>query len=176
MKLLVGLGNPGVKYDKTRHNAGFIVLDEIASRGGISWESPRFQAEFASGLVCGEKCVLLKPQTYMNLSGRSVGEAARFYKLSASDVVVLHDDVDVPMGKVKARTSGGAGGHNGIKDIITTLGTPDFYRIKLGVGRPEGGIPTHSWVLARMSDEQLSELVQGMTDEALLRLENAFQT
>ena len=137
MKLIVGLGNPGPKYEITRHNAGFLVLDEVAKRFDVGWSGQRFQGELAKGNIHGETCVLLKPMTFMNLSGRSVAQALRFFKIDESDLIVLHDDIDVPSGKVKARTGGGHGGHNGIRSIIAETGLKDFFRIKLGVGRPK---------------------------------------
>lgn len=177
MKLLVGLGNPGPKYEMTRHNAGFLILDEIASDSGISWSGSKFQSHYAKGNVLGEPCVLLKPQTFMNLSGRAVTQALQFFKLDPASLIVLHDDIDVPFGKVKTRTGGGHGGNNGIRSILGELGTGDFNRIKLGVGRPtkpEDGEVTN-WVLGRFTDAEIEILQKSMLQDAFVRLESIFK-
>ena len=166
MKLLVGLGNPGPQYETTRHNAGFLILDLIAEQFGLRWE--------------GESCLLLKPLTFMNLSGKSVAACAGFYKLQAPDIVVLHDEIDVPAGKVKAKVGGGAGGHNGIRSIQAETGMDGFHRLKLGVGKPEGATAAsrqsvHDWVLGRMTDEELKALQGPMFQEVLVRLKGIFQ-
>ena len=170
MKLVVGLGNPGEKYRSTLHNAGFIVLDELCQRFGIDWSGSKFQSEFASGSVRGERCVFLKPQTYMNLSGRAVQQALAFYKVACEDLIVLHDDIDVPVKKVKSRIGGGAGGHNGIRSIKQETGCEKFHRIKLGVGRPTDKRPVESWVLGSLGEELMSALSAEMADEAELRI------
>ncbi len=177
MKLLVGLGNPGPKYETTRHNAGFLVIDLLAEDAGISWESGtnRFGGEMARGNLHGEACILLKPMTFMNLSGKSVGEVMRFLKIEAQDVVVLHDEMDVPAGKVKARVGGGAGGHNGIRSIIECTGNAEFHRIKLGVGRPPEQWAGADWVLGEMSDEELLVLQKDMLEGVNLRLKQIFE-
>jgi PTH1 family peptidyl-tRNA hydrolase len=177
LKLIVGLGNPGAKYQKTRHNAGFLVLDAIADRSRISWQGRKFDAEWARGSLLGEDCLFLKPQTFMNLSGRSVAPALRFYKLQVSDVVVLHDDIDVPFGKVKTRMGGGHGGHNGIKSLLAELGSEQFSRVKLGVGRPqaERGPVVSDWVLMDFLTNELEVVETSMVDETLLRLQGIIQ-
>ncbi len=178
MKLLVGLGNPGSKYQTTRHNAGFLILDQILQKHGASWQGKKFDAEFGRMRLFGEDCILLKPQTFMNLSGKSIAQAARFFKLESEDVLVLHDDVDVPFGKVKTRMGGGAGGHNGIRSTISELGTEDFARIKLGVGKPSGEqarMDVADWVLAGFTDEELKTVEKAMVDETLLRIQGVFQ-
>ena len=134
--LLVGLGNPGSKYESTRHNMGFLAVDGLARRKGFRFNKLRFRAWTAEWMVNGEKVLVMKPQTYMNLSGESVGEAARFYKIPADHVVVISDDISLPVGKLRIRTGGSAGGHNGLKNIIQHLGTDQFPRIKVGVGAP----------------------------------------
>jgi len=135
MKLFVGLGNPGAQYARQRHNVGFMALDAIAGRaGGVAWRG-KFQGEVAELTLDGIRCVLLKPQTFMNESGRAVGEAARFHKIAPGDVVVFHDEVDLAPGKVRVKTGGGAAGHNGLKSIAAHLG-PDFRRVRIGVGHP----------------------------------------
>ena len=180
MKLLVGLGNPGPQYETTRHNAGFLILDLIAEQFGLRWEGNKFGGEFCKGSVGGESCLLLKPLTFMNLSGKSVAACAGFYKLQAPDIVVLHDEIDVPAGKVKAKVGGGAGGHNGIRSIQAETGMDGFHRLKLGVGKPEGATAAsrqsvHDWVLGRMTDEELKALQGPMFQEVLVRLKGIFQ-
>lgn len=178
MKLIVGLGNPGPKYETTRHNAGFLVLDLLADHFGIRWEGEqaKFQGEIARGKVWDEDCVFLKPVTFMNLSGRSVAALSRFYKIEPQDIIVLHDDVDVPAAKVKARAGGSHGGNNGIRSIIAETGLENFHRIKLGIGKPEGlNGDVSGWVLGRMTDEELKALHETMFPEVLVRLKGIFQ-
>ena len=178
MKLLVGLGNPGPQYETTRHNAGFLMVDLIAEKAGISWEggTNRFGGEIAKGTVLGQAVALLKPMTFMNLSGRSVGEVMRFFKVPGPEMVVFYDDLDVPAGKVRAREGGGHGGHNGVRSIIDETGIADFHRMKLGIGRPlhtgEGAVTGK--VLGRMSDEELLALQGPMFDETMVRLKGIF--
>jgi len=171
VKLIVGLGNPGPKYETTRHNAGFLVLDLIAEDARATFESaPKFKGEVAKATVCGEACVLLKPMTFMNLSGQSVVAVMQFYKMTVPDIIVIHDDIDVPAGKVKMRTSGSAGGNNGIRSIIELTGREDFHRIKLGVGRPEGQ-DAKNWVLGKFTDAELLALQGDMLAATKLRLD-----
>lgn len=172
--MLVGLGNPGPKYELTRHNAGFLLLDELVSRQSVAIDQQKFDGLMGKGQLLGQDCIFLKPMTFMNLSGRSVGAAQRFFKLDASDIIVLHDDIDVPFGKVKARVGGGHGGHNGIRSIIGETGLTDFHRLKLGVGRPqnrEDGTVVN-WVLNPFSLEDLKVLQSDMVDEVLIRLKS----
>ena len=176
MKLLVGLGNPGPKYEMTRHNAGFLVIDLIASDSKVNWAmDQKLQGEVCRGSVLGEPCIFLKPMTYMNLSGRSVGSVMRFYKIKPSDVVVLHDDIDVPAAKVRARTGGSHGGHNGIRSIIDETGFSEFHRIKLGLGRPPEQWDTADWVLQPMSADELLPLKSDMLKEVYIRLKQIFE-
>jgi len=175
MKLLVGLGNPGPKYEVTRHNAGFLLLDVLAADSKTKWTmDQKLQGEVCRGSVIGEPCIFLKPMTFMNLSGRSVGSVMRFYKIRPEDVVVLHDDIDVPAGKVRARTGGGHGGHNGIRSIIGETGVSEFHRIKLGLGRPPEQWDTADWVLQDMSDEELRVLKGEMVKDVYVRLKQIF--
>ncbi len=139
MKLIAGLGNPGMRYARTRHNAGFDTVDLIAARQGWRWDAHRFRAALASGTFGAEKVLLLKPQTYMNDSGLAVAEAVRFYKLPLADLLVVCDDLDLPLGRVRLRPSGSAGGQHGLEDIIRRLPGTGFARIKIGVGRPIHG-------------------------------------
>jgi PTH1 family peptidyl-tRNA hydrolase len=138
--LVVGLGNPGREYRDTRHNVGFMVVDELARRHGASFRA-KFSASLADLRLNGRRLVLLEPQTYMNESGRSVGAAVRFYKLSLQAVVVVHDDVDLDVGRLQARSGGGLAGHNGLRSLVQHLGSGDFLRLRVGVGRPERGDP-----------------------------------
>ena len=161
--LIAGLGNPEAKYDGTRHNAGFAALDSLAGKWGISVSKTKFQGLWGQGEVDGHKVVLLKPLTYMNLSGESVGEAARFYKIPADHVVVISDDISLPVGKLRIRTGGSAGGHNGLKNIIQHLGTDQFPRIKVGVGAPgQAGYDVVDWVIGRPLGEDQKVLMEAL--------------
>ncbi|RME62508.1 MAG: aminoacyl-tRNA hydrolase [Alphaproteobacteria bacterium] len=135
MLLLVGLGNPGPRHAGNRHNIGFMAVDAIARRHGFGPPRNRFGGECREGLLDGAKTLILKPQTYMNLSGQSVGEAMRFYKLKPADIVVLYDEIDLAPGKLRIKTGGGSAGHNGVRSIQAHIG-PDFRRLRLGVGHP----------------------------------------
>jgi PTH1 family peptidyl-tRNA hydrolase len=136
MKLIVGLGNPGQQYERTRHNVGFRVLDQLATKWGWSWSERRGKAILALGTVGTEKVILAKPLTFMNLSGDAVGELARWYKLAPEDILVVYDELDLPTGKVRMRARGSAAGHNGMRDIIGKLHTSDFPRLRVGIGHP----------------------------------------
>ncbi|MFL5919091.1 MAG: aminoacyl-tRNA hydrolase [Gaiellaceae bacterium] len=138
--LVVGLGNPGREYARHRHNAGWMVVDELARRHGASWKG-KFRGQLAELRLDGHRVALLKPETYMNESGRSVAEAARFYKLAPDAILVVHDEGDFDLGRLQARKGGGLGGHNGLRSIAHHLKTPEFMRLRIGVGRPERGDP-----------------------------------
>jgi peptidyl-tRNA hydrolase, PTH1 family len=138
--LVAGLGNPGREYARNRHNAGYLVLDELARRHGGSWKS-KFSGLLAEIHVDGQKVVLLKPETYMNDSGRSVGAAAAFFKVEPEDVLIVHDEGDFDLGRIEVKHGGGLAGHNGLRSIAQHLGTQDFDRLRIGVGRPERGDP-----------------------------------
>jgi PTH1 family peptidyl-tRNA hydrolase len=135
MRLFVGLGNPGTKYQGNRHNIGFMVVDQIARRHGFAPWRRRFQGETSEGTVDGERVILLKPATYMNESGRAVGEAANFFKLTQGDIVVFHDEIELPPAKVRVKVGGGIAGHNGLRSISAHVGN-DYRRVRLGVGHP----------------------------------------
>jgi PTH1 family peptidyl-tRNA hydrolase len=137
MRLLVGLGNPGANYALNRHNIGFMALDAIASAFRFSAWRERFQGEMCEGTIDGDKVLLLKPMTYMNLSGQSVGEAIRYMKIAPGDVIVFHDEIELPNGKVRVKLAGGSAGHNGIRSLDQHIGY-DYWRVRLGVGRPGG--------------------------------------
>ena len=146
MKLIAGLGNPGEKYAKNRHNVGFIIVDEIADSHGFAPWRTRFSGLVAEGRLNGEKCLLLKPSTYMNESGRAVAEAARFYKIPLGDILVIHDEIDLAPGKIKLKTGGGNAGHNGLRSITAHLGN-DYRRLRIGVGHPGQKHLVHGFVL-----------------------------
>ena len=137
MYLIVGLGNPDRQYEGTRHNVGFEVIDQLADRLFVSVEEKKFRGYYGKGVIGGQKVILLKPQTYMNLSGESVRAAADFYKIQPDHIIVIYDDVSLEVGQLRIRTKGSAGGHNGIKNIIAHLGTQEFPRVKVGVGAME---------------------------------------
>ncbi len=165
-RLIVGLGNPGTKYDRTRHNIGFDLIDQLAKR----WQIPvsdqkRFQGMVGEGWVNRQKIVLLKPQTFMNLSGQSVRSVLDWYKLEPTEVLVLYDDLDLPLGKLRIRLTGSAGGHNGMKSIISHLGTPTFPRLRMGIGKSQDETISH--VLGKFSAAESSivtEILQLATD------------
>src|SRR4051794_7426521 len=138
--LVVGLGNPGREYARHRHNTGWLVLDELARRHGASWKG-KFSGQIAEVRLDGHRVALLKPETYMNESGRSVAAAARFYKLEPNAILVVHDEGDFELGRLQARKGGGLGGHNGLRSIAQHLKTPEFMRLRIGVGRPERDDP-----------------------------------
>lgn len=147
MWLIAGLGNPGDKYAGNRHNIGFMVVDDIADEYDFPVFKSKFQGELSEGRIDGEKVVLLKPQTYMNESGQSVGKAAKFYKIPPERVIVLHDELDLEPSKVRTKMGGGVAGHNGLKSIKAHLGTPDFWRIRLGIGHPGDKARVSGYVL-----------------------------
>ena len=152
--LVVGLGNPGAKYENTRHNVGFMTADALAARSGEPIRRVKYHALTSEAVIGGQSVLLMKPTTFMNLSGQAVGEAARFYKIPADHVLVISDDVDLPLGKLRIRKSGSAGGHNGLKNIIQLLGTDQFPRLKIGVGgKPHPDYNMADWVLGQFQGE-----------------------
>ena len=155
MRLVVGLGNPGAKYARTRHNIGFMAVDEIVRCHGFGPWRARFQGECAEGMVAGEKILALKPQTYMNHSGRAVGEAVRFFKLGPGDVTVIHDEIDLAAGKIRFKVGGGHAGHNGLRDIDAHIGK-DYARVRLGVGHPGVADEVHDHVLDEFSKADMA--------------------
>ncbi len=157
MKLIVGLGNPGGQYSETRHNVGFLLLDCLAEDLNLDFR-PKFQGLVTEIKVNEEKVFLLKPQTFMNLSGRSVREIAQFFKIAPEDILVVYDDMDLPTGRLRLRSSGSAGGHNGIKSIIGEMGTESFWRLKVGIGRPPAGWDSARYVLAPFTKEEIPVL------------------
>lgn len=158
MFLIVGLGNPGREYENTRHNIGFAAIDIIAERYNIDVNRTKFKGEYGEGFINGNKVILLKPYTFMNLSGESVREAIDFYKLTEEEVLIIYDDISLEVGRLRIREKGSAGGHNGIKSIINHMGTDVFTRIKIGVGAPKGDLVNH--VLGKFSKEEVNILKQ----------------
>lgn len=158
--LVAGLGNPGQKYANTRHNMGFLTVDLLAEREGVKLNKVKFKSAYNIMSLAGARCLVMKPQTYMNLSGEAVGEAARFYKIPPERVLIIYDDVSLPVGKLRVRPSGSAGGHNGIKSVIAHLGTQDFPRIKIGTGAPGGDGDMIDWVIGVPSQKDREVLLE----------------
>jgi len=166
--LVAGLGNPGREYERTRHNAGWMVLDELARRHGGSWRS-KFSGSLAEVRLGELRLALLKPETYMNDSGRSVGGAVRFFKVEPEQVLVVHDDVDLEAGRLQARAGGGLAGHNGLRSLAQHLGSQDFLRLRIGVGRPGRGDPrpVADWVLSPFAPEEDAEALIARAADAV---------
>ena len=182
MYIIAGLGNPTAQYDHTRHNIGFDTITYLADRYHITMNTKKFQAICGTGIIEGQKVLLLKPQTYMNLSGNSIGEAVNFYKLDpATEVIVIYDDIALEPGYIRVRKKGSAGGHNGIKDIIAHLGTQEFKRVRVGVGEKPKDYDLAAYVLGHFTPEDRQKveeaivqatdavelMVQDRTDEAM---------
>lgn len=163
MKLIVGLGNPGKEYEKTRHNSGFMVMDKIAEELKVDIRQEKFKGLYGKCNVKGESLILLKPQTYMNLSGESVREAMNFFKIDKEDILVIYDDLDLPIGKIRLRTKGSAGGQNGVKNIIQQLGTQEFNRIRIGIGK-DPKIPVVNYVLSKVRKEEWQDYEESLVD------------
>lgn len=164
MKIIVGLGNPEEKYTGTRHNIGFDVIDRLASEHAIAVNTRKHKALVGTGVIGGQKCVLVKPLTYMNLSGDSVRAVVDFYKCDpAEDVIIIHDDISLPVGQLRLRAKGSAGGHNGIKSIIANIGN-QFYRVKFGVGEKPGHMDLASYVLGRFPESEWPGIKEGVID------------
>jgi len=168
MRLFVGLGNPGPKYARNRHNIGFMAVDRIASDHGFAPWRAKFQGSLAEGRLGPEKVVLLKPETFMNLSGQSVGEAMRFFKLEPADVVVFHDEIDLAPGKLKVKTGGGHAGHNGLRSLHSHIGE-SYTRVRMGVGHPGRKEAVAGYVLhdfPKADDDWLDDMLRGVSDGA----------
>lgn len=176
--LLVGLGNPGTEYAQTRHNVGFMAVDEIVRRYCFDSFKNKFKGQITTGTIDTNKVMLLKPETYMNLSGESVLRACTFYKIKPEDVIVFHDDMDLALGKVKVKRGGFAGGHNGLKSIDSHIGQ-NYIRVRIGVGRPEHKEDVVNWVLSKFnpSDKQtIDAVISKIADHISLLLEGNEQT
>lgn len=170
-RMVVGLGNPGRRYAQTRHNAGFMVVDLYAERQGLKVERRGHQALYAEQQRPDSRLVLLKPQTYMNLSGQAVGAAARWYKVAPSDIILVYDDLDTEVGRIRLREKGGTGGHNGVASAIAALGTEEIPRIRVGIGRPAPGWEGVDWVLAPFTADE-----QAAIRDSLVRAADAVET
>ena len=162
MYLIVGLGNPEPEYSRTRHNMGFDVINRLSEKYDIEVSRIGFQAQYGIGIIENEKIILCKPQTYMNLSGDSIVEIMNFYKINPENIVVIYDDIDTDIGKIKIRKKGGPGNHNGMKSIVYRLGTEDFPRIRIGTGTPEDKSRMIEYVISKVSNEQYKELQKGI--------------
>jgi peptidyl-tRNA hydrolase, PTH1 family len=166
--VVIGLGNPGREYERTRHNVGWLVADELARRLGGSWRS-KFSGKLAQVRTDGTKLALVKPETFMNDSGRSVGAAARFFKVEPGSLLIVHDDVDLGPGRLQARAGGGLAGHNGLRSLAQALGTQDFLRLRIGVGRPGRGDPRSvaDYVLSSFGPEEDVEALIARSADAV---------
>ena len=175
MYVIAGLGNPTAKYDNTRHNVGFDTVDRLAEKYNIRFTERKHKALSGTGIIGGEKVMLVKPQTFMNLSGESIGAILNFYKLDASHrLIVIYDDIDLAPGKLRIRKKGSAGGHNGIKSIIAHVGTQEFLRIRVGIGQKPEGWDLADYVLSRFSKEErgaVEEAMEDATEAAALMLQ-----
>lgn len=174
MWLLVGLGNPGDKYAKNRHNIGFMAVDEIAREYGFAAWRSKFQSEMAEGRIGDHKVVLLKPQTYMNESGLAIGKAAKFYKIPPTRVVVFHDELDLPPAKMRVKTGGGVAGHNGLKSARAHLGTADFMRVRIGIGHPGDKARVSGYVLSDFAKAEVlvfEQMVAALSSQLVLLLD-----
>lgn len=166
MYLIVGLGNPEPEYSKTRHNMGFDVINKIAKKYEIDLSRSKFNGIFGSGIIEGEKVILLKPQTFMNLSGQSVKQYVEFYKIPLENILVIYDDMDVEIEKIKIRKKGGPGTHNGMKSIVHELVSEDFSRIRVGIGRPVDEYDAIDYVIGKLDDETYKKLEVGIQKAA----------
>lgn len=170
MHVILGIGNPGKKYEGTRHNIGFIAMDYMESKYGIKINKIKHKALIGEGNIAGEKVILVKPQTYVNLSGESLREICTFYKIPPQNVIVIHDDVSLDVGKIRIRKKGSDGGHNGIKSIIYQLKSDEFIRIKMGVGAAPEHYDLADWVLGKFSKEEITHMssaVDAIVDDAI---------
>ena len=164
IKLIVGLGNPGQSYEKTRHNAGFLFLDDLIRETGVSWSmQSKFDGLFAETVISGVRVLLLKPSTFMNRSGQSVGKVVKYYKIAPEEVLVVHDELDFNPGIIKLKKGGGHAGHNGLRDVIVHLDSKDFYRLRIGIGRPPVGKLVSDFVLSVPSKVECSEIGRALS-------------
>lgn len=157
MKMIVGLGNVGKKYENTRHNVGFSVVEELANRYQVDFNQEKFEALLATTFISGEKVLLVKPTTFMNDSGRVVGPLMNYFDMTVDDIIIVHDDMDLELGRIRLRQKGSAGGHNGIKSVIAHIHSQDFKRIKVGIDHPQK-MTVVNWVLSRFSVNEKVEI------------------
>ncbi|MYL35951.1 aminoacyl-tRNA hydrolase [Pontibacillus yanchengensis] len=177
MKCIIGLGNPGPKYENTRHNVGFMVIDELVRRHNWKLDKEKYKAQYTVEHVGSEKVLLIKPLTYMNLSGEAIRPLMDYYNLSIDDIVIIYDDLDLPPGKIRLRKKGGHGGHNGIRSTIDHLGTKEFPRLRFGIGRPNGPMPVPDYVLGTFQKENIptiKESIERAADACDSWMENSF--
>jgi PTH1 family peptidyl-tRNA hydrolase len=176
--MIVGIGNPGAKYEMTRHNAGFLAIDMLAMKQNKEIKRLKYHALIGDAVIEGKKCLLMKPQTFMNNSGEAVAEAARFYKIPPQNIIVLSDDISLDVGKIRIRRKGSAGGHNGLKSIIAHLGSDEFPRVKIGVGKkPDAYTDLADWVLGRFPKElepQLKDALENANGAISLIVQDKF--
>lgn len=168
--LIAGLGNPGARYDKTRHNIGFMIVDALASRHGLTISAVEQKALVVIGTIRGRRVLLVKPQTFMNVSGESVVPLARYYKVTPERMMIVHDDLDIPAGAIRLRKSGSSGGQKGVKHIIERMGTPDFPRLRAGIGRPPGRMDPAAYVLRPFEGDDAVTAVE-LVDRGIAALE-----
>ncbi len=154
MYLVVGLGNPGVDYFGTRHNVGFQAVDYLAERHGLTFVDSKWQARIAKGTLCGKPVIIVKPDTYMNESGRAVGPLAAYYRVTPGQIIVLHDDLDLVLARTMVVVNRGSGGHNGIVSLVNHLGSREFVRIRIGIGRPDASVTVKNFVIARFRPQE----------------------
>ena len=174
MLLIVGLGNPGRKYNSTRHNIGFMALDYLASKAGAVFKESKWESDLVKTTLWSRPILLAKPTSYMNLSGKPVNRIASYYQIPPEQIVVIHDDLDLDAGRIKIVCGRGSGGHNGIKSIIEHLGTREFIRVRIGVGRPPDQVPPASFVLSKFREEELVNIEQAFSyiDQGIKIIEN----
>lgn len=171
MRLIVGLGNPGSTYQNTRHNVGFQALDYLAEEHRVPFASSQWRARIAKATLWGESVILVKPETYMNESGRAVGPLAAYHRILPQDIIVLHDDLDLDLARIKVVVNRGTGGHNGLESLVAHLGSRDFVRIRIGIGRPDAAVPIKDYVLSRFSPEEREAVSRQMsTVQEVIRL------
>lgn len=172
MYLIVGLGNPEEEYSKTRHNMGFNVINKIAEKYSIEVNKSKFKGLLGTGTIENEKVILLKPQTYMNLSGESILEVMNFYKITNDELIIIYDDIDINPGNIRIRKSGSAGTHNGMKSVVNCLNTEDFCRIRVGIGKPKDNTDMISYVIGHIPKEEQESLNKGVeiAEEAVIEI------
>lgn len=162
MYLIVGLGNPEQDYSRTRHNMGFNVINKISEKYNIKVNKSKFKGLYGTGIIESEKVILLKPQTYMNLSGESIIEIMNFYKINNNELIVIYDDIDIEPGKIRIRKSGSSGTHNGMKSVISNINTEEFCRVRVGIGKPKENMDMISYVIGHIPKEEQGELEKGI--------------
>ncbi len=177
--MIAGLGNPGEKYSRTRHNIGFMVVDEIASKKALKFSKSRFDAEYLNFSFNKEKIFLVKPQSYMNNSGFPIQKLTAYFKIGIPDIIIVHDDIDLPSGRIRISKNRGHGGHNGVRSIIRALGTKDFIRVRIGIADPQQHNSTTGYVLGKFSKKEranIDKLIEKAADAAMAIVGNGIQT